>query len=336
VDFNRSCVPLLEIVSEPDLQSPAEAITYWRAVKEILEHVEISDCNMEEGSFRCDANISLRPLGNKEFGTRTELKNKNSFQHVLAALEYEEKRQARILDEGGEVNQVTLLFDLNTGRTSPMRSKEEAHDYRYFPEPDLVPFEVDQAKVDHIRSTLPELPADRRKRFEAEYDLPAYDAGFLTTTRQIADFFDETARLSGDPKASSNWIMGDFSALLNNTGIEIQDSKMTPAHLSELIKLIQAGTISGKIAKSVIVDMFETGKTASQVVKEKGLSQITDTSEIEAVVDQVIAENPGPAQDYRDGKKKAIGFLVGQVMKVTRGKANPQMVNQLLRQKLEG
>ena len=336
VDFNRSCVPLLEIVSEPDLRSPAEAIAYWRAVKEILEHVEISDCNMEEGSFRCDANISLRPLGNKEFGTRTELKNKNSFQHVLAALEYEEKHQARILDEGGEVDQVTLLFDLNTGRTSPMRSKEEAHDYRYFPEPDLVPFEIDQAKVDHIRSTLPELPADRRKRFEAEYDLPAYDAGFLTTTRQIADFFDETAQLSGDPKASSNWIMGDFSALLNNTGIETQDSKMTPAHLSELIKLIQAGTISGKIAKSIIVDMFETGKTASQVVKEKGLSQITDTSQIEAVVDQVIAENPGPAQDYRDGKKKAIGFLVGQVMKVTKGKANPQMVNQLLRQKLEG
>ena len=336
VDFNRSCVPLLEIVSEPELRSPEEAIAYWRAVKEILEYVEVSDCNMEEGSFRCDANISLRPVGSEELGTRTELKNKNSFQHVVTALEYEEKRQAGILDEGGEVEQVTLLFDLNTSRTSPMRSKEEAHDYRYFPEPDLVPFEVEATEVERIRSALPELPAERRKRFMEAYGIPAYDADFLTATRQVADFFDETARLSGDPKASSNWIMSDLSGLLNSVGIEIQDSKLTPAHLSELIKLIKSGTISGKIAKFILPDVFETGKTPSQIVEEKGLSQISDASAIESIVDQVVEENPGPAQDYRDGKKKAIGFLVGQVMKATRGKANPQMVNQLLREKLEG
>ncbi len=336
VDFNRSCVPLLEIVSEPDLRSPAEAIVYWRAVKEIMEYVDVSDCNMEEGSFRCDANISLRLVGSEAFGTRTELKNKNSFQHVLTALEYEEKRQARMLDEGREVEQVTLLFDLDTGRTSPMRSKEEAHDYRYFPEPDLVPFEVEPEKVERIRSSLPKLPADRRERFVEEYDIPTYNAGFLTTTRQMADFFDQTARLSSDPKASSNWIMGDLSGLLNSEGMEIQDSKVTPAHLSELIKLIKDGTISGKIAKSVLPDVFETGKTPSQIVEEKGLSQISDASAIEVVIDQVITENPGPAQDYRDGKKKAIGFLVGQVMKATKGKANPQMVNQLLQQKLDG
>ena len=329
-------MPLLEIVSEPDLRTPAEAIAYWRAVKEILEYVEVSDCNMEEGSFRCDANISLRPVGSKELGTRTELKNKNSFQHVLTALEYEEKRQARILDQGGEVVQETVLFDINTGRTASMRSKEEAHDYRYFPEPDLVPFEVDAAEVERIRAALPELPAERRKRFVEEYNIPTYDAEFLTATRQMADFFDETARLSSDPKSSSNWIMGDLSGLLNNAGIEIQDAKVTSAHLSELIQLIKNQTISGKIAKSVLPDVFETGKTPKQLVEEKGLSQISDASAIESIVDQAIEENPGPAQDYRDGKQKAIGFLVGQVMKATRGKANPQMVNQLLQQKLDG
>jgi len=336
VDFNRSCVPLLEIVGEPVLRSPAEAIAYWRAVKEILEYLEVSDCNMEEGSFRCDANISLRPVGSEAFGTRTELKNKNSFQHVVTALEYEQKRQAQILDAGGKVEQVTLLFDLNTGRTSPMRSKEEAHDYRYFPEPDLVPVEVDPEWVEAIRATLPELPAARRKRFVEEYGIPAYDAGVLTATRQMADYFDEMVRLSGDAKASSNWMMGDLSALLNSAGLKIQGCKVTPAHLSELIKLINDGTISGKIAKSVLADVFDTGKMPGQIVKEKGLSQISDASAIEAAVDGVIAEHPGPAQDYRDGKQKALGFLVGQVMKATTGKANPQLVNQLLRQKLEG
>ena len=335
VDLNRACVPLLEIVSEPDLRSPDEAIAYWRAVKEILEYIDISDCNMEEGSFRCDANISLRPIGSQAFGTRTELKNKNSFQHVLAALKYEERRQARILDEGGEIHQETLLYDLDTGRTSPMRSKEEAHDYRYFPEPDLVRANVSPEREEEIRSALPELPADRRARFIDEYQIPDYDAEFLTTTRQMADFFDDTARLSKDPKASSNWIMGDLSGLLNGAGIEIQDSKITPALLGELIHLIKDGTISGKIAKSVLPEVFETGKSPRRIVERKGLAQISDSSAIETIIDQVIADNPSSAQDYRDGKKKAIGFLVGQVMRTTKGKANPQIVNQILRKKLD-
>lgn len=335
VDLNRACVPLLEIVSEPDLRSPDEAIAYWRAVKEILEYIDISDCNMEEGSFRCDANISLRPIGSQEFGTRTELKNKNSFQHVLAALKYEERRQARILDDGGEIHQETLLFDLDTGRTSPMRSKEEAHDYRYFPEPDLVRTHVSPERKEQIRRDLPELPAAKRKRFIDAYQIPDYDAEFLTATRQMADFFAAAARISGDPKASSNWIMGDLSGLLNTAGAEIQDSKITPEHLSELINLIKDGTISGKIAKSVLPEVFDTGQSPRRIVEEKGLAQISDSSEIETIIDRVIEENQSSAQDYRDGKKKAIGFLVGQVMRATKGKANPQMVNQILREKLD-
>jgi aspartyl-tRNA(Asn)/glutamyl-tRNA(Gln) amidotransferase subunit B len=264
------------------------------------------------------------------------LKNKNSFQHVVTALEYEQKRQARVLNNGGEIEQATLLYDLDTGRTSPMRSKEDSHEYRYFPEPDLVPVEVDAQWVEKTQSTLPELPADRRKRFVVEYDLPAYDAQFLTATHQMADFFDKTARLSGDAKASSNWIMSDLSKLLNGEGIEIQDSRVTPVHISQLIELIKAGKINGKIAKSVLVDIFKTGRAPNQIVEEKGLSQISDASVIESIVDQVIAENPGSAQDYRNGKKKAIGFLVGQVMRATKGKANPQLVNQTLQQRLEG
>ncbi len=335
VDLNRACVPLLEIVSEPDLRSPDEAIAYWRAVKEILEYIDISDCNMEEGSFRCDANISLRPIGSQAFGTRTELKNKNSFQHVLAALKYEERRQARILDEGGEIHQETLLYDLDTGRTSPMRSKEEAHDYRYFPEPDLVRANVSSEREEEIRSALPELPADRRARFIDEYQIPDYDAEFLTATRQMADFFDETARLSKDPKASSNWIMGDLSGLLNSAGVKIQDSKVTPALLGELIRLIKEGGITGKIAKSVLPEVFETGKSPSRIVEEKGWEPISDSSKIETKIDQVIAGNQRSVLDYKGGKKNAIGFLVGQVMRATEGKANPQMVNQILREKLD-
>ena len=336
VDFNRAGVPLLEIVSEPDLKSPEEAVAYWRSVKEILEYIDVSDCNMEEGNFRCDANLSLRLVGSEELGTRTELKNKNSFQHVMTALEYEQKRQAMILDDGGRVEQNTILFDLNTGKTAPMRSKEEAHDYRYFPEPDLVPCEVHSEEIEQIKSSLPEAPFDRRKRFVEEYGIPVSDAVILTESRQLADFFDETASLCGDPKASSNWIIGDLSGLLNSEGIEIQDSSVTPVHLGKLIMLINDETISGKIAKQVIVDVFNTGKAPEEIVKLKGLSQITDESEIGAIVNQVVEANSGPVQDYRDGKKKALGFLVGQVMKATKGKANPQLVNQLLTRKLDG
>ncbi len=335
VDLNRACVPLLEIVSEPDLRSPEESVAYWRAVKEILEYIEVSDCNMEEGSFRCDANISLRPSGSEVFGTRTELKNKNSFQHVLAALKFEEKRQARILDEGGEISQETLLFDFGTGKTVPMRSKEEAHDYRYFPEPDLVRTKIQDEWILEIQSALPELPAARRKRFMGAYNIPVYDAEFLTTTREMAEFFDETVQRSGDAKSSSNWIMGDLSGLLNSAGFDIQDCRVTPEHLSELIKLIKDRTISGKIAKLVLPEVFETGKMPGQIVENEGLAQISDVSEVEAIIEQVIVENEESTQDYRNGKKKAIGFLVGQVMKATKGKANPQLVNQILHRKLE-
>ncbi|MDE0186646.1 MAG: Asp-tRNA(Asn)/Glu-tRNA(Gln) amidotransferase subunit GatB [Candidatus Poribacteria bacterium] len=336
VDFNRAGVPLLEIVSEPDLNSPEEAVAYWRSVKEILEYIDVSDCNMEEGNFRCDANLSLRMVDSEELGTRTELKNKNSFQHVMTALKFEQKRQAMILDEGGQVEQNTILFDLNTGKTSPMRSKEEAHDYRYFPEPDLVPFEANVEEIEQIKSLLPEAPFDRRKRFVKDYGISASDAIILTETRYMADLFDETTRLCGDPKASSNWIIGDLTGLLNSEGIEIQDSRITPVQLSKLIMLINDKTISGKIAKQVIADVFKTGKSPEEIVKQKGLSQITDESEIDAIVNQVVEAHSGPVQDYRNGTKKALGFLVGQVMKATKGKANPQLVNQLLTRKLDG
>ena len=330
MDFNRAGVPLMEIVSEPEIHSPEEAIAYCRAVKEILEYIEVSDCNMEEGSLRCEPNISLRPKGSKKLGTRTEIKNKNSFHELIEAMEYEVKRQARILDSGGKVVQETLLFDASTGKTVAMRGKEEADDYRYFPEPDLVHVQIDNEWITEIQPSLPELPAARRKRFMADYDISPENAELLTTTRQLADFFDEAAQRSGEPTTCANWIMGDLTRLLNTAEIEIQDSKVTPAHLCELIQLIGDNTISGKIAKSVLDDAFETGKMPKQIVEEKGLSQITDTSELETIVLQVIEENPGPAQDVRDGTKKAIGFLVGQVMKATRGKANPQMVNQIL------
>ena len=330
MDFNRAGVPLLEIVSEPEIHSPEEAIAYCRAVKEILEYIEVSDCNMEEGSLRCEPNISLRPQGSQELGTRTEIKNKNSFQELIDAMEYEVKRHARILDAGGEVVQETLLFDASTGRTVAMRGKEEADDYRYFPEPDLVHVQIDAEWIEEIQPTLPELPATRRKRFITDYGISAENAEFLTATRQMADFFDEAAQLSGEPAACANWIMGDLTRLLNTADIEIHESEVTPVHLNELLQLIDNATISGKIAKSVLDDAFETGKLPKQIVSEKGLAQITDTSEIEAIVLKVVEEHPGPAQDYRDGTKKAIGFLVGQVMRATRGKANPQLVNQIL------
>lgn len=334
MDFNRAGVPLLEIVSEPEIHSPEEAVAYCRAVKEILAYIDVSDCNMEEGSLRCEPNLSLRPMGSQELGTRTEIKNKNSFQELLDAMTYEVRRQAQILDAGGEVVQETLLFNASTGKTAAMRGKEEADDYRYFPEPDLVHVQIDADWLTEIQPTLPELPAARRERFIADYGISAENAAFLTATRNLADFFDEAAQLSSEPSACANWIMGDISRLLNAAEVDIHDAKVTPAHLSELIQLINDATISGKIAKSVLDDAFETGKMPKDIVKENGLSQITDTSELKAIVMQVVEAHPGPAQDYRDGKKKAIGFLVGQVMRATRGKANPQLVNQILTQVL--
>ena len=334
VDFNRSSVPLLEIVSEPDIRTPEEAIAYWRSVKEILEYIQVSDCNMEEGSFRCDANISLRLFGSEKLGTRTELKNKNSFQHVLAALKYEEKRQARLLDEGETVSQTTLLYDVNSGRTSPMRSKEESHDYRYFPEPDLVPFEIDNGEVEQIKADLPELPNSVRQRFTEEYDLPTYDAHFLSSSRYLASYFEAAAKSSRDPKGCSNWIMGDLSGLLNNAGQSIEDCLITSEHISQLVVLINEGSINGKIGKTVIADCFESGKMPKQIIEEQTLAQISDSGELADIISQVIAQNPKSVEDIQEGKTKAIGFLVGQVMKETKGKANPQLVNQILREQL--
>ena len=344
MDFNRAGVPLMEIVSEPEIHFTEEAIAYCRAVKEILEYIEVSDCNMEEGSLRCEPNISLRPKGSKELGTRTEIKNKNSFQELLIAMDYEVKRQARILDSGGKVVQETLLFDASTGKTVAMRSKEEADDYRYFPEPDLVHVQIDDEWIDEIQPTLPELPAARRKRFIADYDISLKNAEFLTTTRQLADFFDEAAQLSGEPTTCANWIMGDLTRLLNAAGIKIQVSKVRPEHLSELILLLKRQKVwKGKTvwiyspnAKRALGIAFETGDMPVKIADENGWLQDEDDAQMEeqAVLEVMEEYKEGAVKDYRNGKQEAIGFLIGQVMKATRGKANPQRVNQLLREKL--
>ncbi|GIX06903.1 MAG: aspartyl/glutamyl-tRNA(Asn/Gln) amidotransferase subunit B [Candidatus Poribacteria bacterium] len=335
VDFNRCGVPLIEIVSEPDLRSPEEAIAYWRAVKEILEYLDVSDCNMEEGSFRCDANISLRPRGSQEFGIRTELKNMNSFRFVQQALEYEVKRQAEILRSGGQVVQETRLFDVERGVTRGMRGKEEASDYRYFPEPDLVPIEIDEEWIERIRRSLPELPRAKRLRFMEQYGLPEQDVIVLTGTRALADYYEAVAQSCGDPKAAANWVMGDLIGFLREAGRSIEDSPVGPEALAEMIRMIQDGTISGRIAKEVLEQMVATGKSATQIVEEKGLRQISDVTQIEAWIDQVIAENPAQVEQYRSGKTKVLGYFVGQVMRLSRGKANPQQVNALLRKKLD-
>ena len=335
VDFNRACVPLIEIVGEADLRSPEEAIAYMRAVKEILEYLGVSHCNMEEGNLRCDANISIRPVGSQQLFNRAEMKNMSSFRFIQQALEFEEKRQARIVDEGGVVEQETRLFDEERGITGSMRLKEEAHDYRYFPEPDLVPIEVKPDWVADIRATLPEMPLTRRTRFIKEYQIPEYDATFLTQTKQTADYYEEGVKLSGDAKTVSNWVMTDLSRLLNESGQSIEKCQVTPTHLSDMINMINKNTISGKIGKTVLEKMFAAGKTPEQVVAEEGLAQISDESEIETLIEQIIEDNPKPVAEYRGGKKKAIGFLVGMVMKATKGKANPQVVNKTLREKLE-
>ncbi len=336
VDFNRSCIPLIEIVGEPDLRSPAEAIAYMRAVKEILEYVGVSHCNMEQGQLRADLNVSLRPRGSSEYGTRTEVKNMNSFRSILAALEYEVERQAQVLDSGGSVEQETLLFDEERGITMSMRNKEEAHDYRYFPEPDLVPFEIDATWVEQLRSDLPELPLQRRERLQREYGLSADDALALAATRQMADYYEACVSLSGQAKECANWVRGDLSALLNETGQTIELCRATPQHLADMLSLIQSGAISGKIAKTVLEKMFHTGRDAKSIVEAEGLTQISDEDQIAAIIDDVIDSHPGPADDVRNGRLKAIGFLVGQVMKATQGKANPRLVNELLRAKLLG
>ncbi|QHZ53177.1 Asp-tRNA(Asn)/Glu-tRNA(Gln) amidotransferase subunit GatB [Paenibacillus larvae] len=330
VDFNRVGTPLIEIVSEPDLRSPEEARAYLEKLKAIMQYCDVSDVKMEEGSLRCDANISLRPVGQAEFGTKAELKNMNSFRGVQRGLEYEVIRQTELLEDGEKVVQETRRWDEAQGKTLSMRSKEEAHDYRYFPDPDLVKVYIDEEWKERIRSTIPELPDARKARYIRDYGLPSYDAEILTSSLKLAEFFEESLEYTADAKMVSNWVMGELLGYLNANNLEITDVKVTGKGLGEMIGLIEKGTISSKIAKTVFKEMIETGKAPQQIVEEKGLVQISDEGAIQAVVNQVIQNNPQSVADYKAGKEKAVGFLVGQVMKETRGKANPGLVNKLI------
>ncbi len=334
VDYNRTGVPLIEIVSEPDMRSPEEARAYLDKLKAIIQYTGVSDCKMEEGSLRCDANVSVRPRGRETFGTKAEIKNMNSFKALQKAVAYEIERQIDVLEEGGRVVQETRTWEENKGITLSMRSKEEAHDYRYFPDPDLVPMVIERDWVEEIRASLPELPDQRKERYVRELGLSSYDAEVLTTTKEMADYFEECLKSYPNAKIIGNWVMGELSRLLNAGNMEIFQCNITPGQLADMLKLMDKGTISGKIAKTVFEEMFESGKDSEQIVKEKGLMQISDEGAIASEVDRVLADNPKVVEDYRAGKEKALGFLVGQVMKATRGKANPDLVNKLLRDKM--
>lgn len=335
VDFNRAGTPLAEIVSQPDIRSPEEARAFMQKLKSILEHLGVSDCNMEEGSLRCDANVSVRPEGATELGTKSEIKNMNSFRALARGLAYEVERQVKLIESGGKVIQETRHWDANNLMTLPLRSKEEAHDYRYFPDPDLIPMEPKPEWIAELKASLPELPDTRRSRFAQEYGLSEYDAGVLTSTKAMGDFFEETVSICNNAKVAANWIMGDYAGMLNENNMDIQDAAVTPKHLGELIGMIESGKISGKIAKVIFAEMFETGKLPSVLVEEKGMTQISDTDELEKIVEQVIAENPGPVAELKAGKDRTLGFLVGQVMKLTQGRANPQVVNEIIAEKIK-
>jgi aspartyl-tRNA(Asn)/glutamyl-tRNA(Gln) amidotransferase subunit B len=336
VDLNRACTPLLEIVSEPDMRSSDEAIAYLKKLHQIVVYLGVCDGNLEEGSFRCDANVSVRPIGQKEFGTRAELKNINSFRFIKQAIEYEVERQIDLIESGGKVIQETRLFDSNSGMTRSMRGKEEAHDYRYFPDPDLVPLVISEAWIDAERAALPELPEAKRTRFVEEFGLSDYDAEVLTAERALADYFDACVALAKDAKLCANWIMGDLSRLLKDTETEITSAPVSPEQLTGLLARISDNTISGKIAKTVFEKMWQSGRSADQIIEAEGLKQVTDTGAIEGLVDEVIAANPAQVAEYLGGKDKLIGFFVGKVMQASQGKANPGMVNQLLKKKLTG
>ncbi|MCU1294185.1 MAG: aspartyl/glutamyl-tRNA(Asn/Gln) amidotransferase subunit [Bryobacterales bacterium] len=334
VDLNRSGTPLIEIVSEPDMRSADEAYAYLAEVKQILQYIGVSDCDMEKGQLRCDANVSLRPRGAEKFGTKAEVKNVNSFRYVKMALEYEIERQAELLDAGEKVVQETRLYDVDSGRTVSMRSKEHAHDYRYFPEPDLVPLRVSEHRLNEVRHSLPELPPDRRERYVNEYGLREYDAQVLTAARETGDYYEAAVRVSADGRATANWVVGDLMGLLKAAGKEIAESPVPPAHLGELVALINKGELSGKLAKEILPKMFEIGDAPSAIMEREGLKQISDSGALEKIVDDVIAANPKQVEQYKGGKTAVIGFLVGQVMKASRGQANPGAVNDVLKQKL--
>ncbi|VAW98359.1 Aspartyl-tRNA(Asn) amidotransferase subunit B @ Glutamyl-tRNA(Gln) amidotransferase subunit B [hydrothermal vent metagenome] len=337
VDLNRAGTPLLEIVSEPDMRSAKEAVAYMKKIHSLVQYLEICDGNMQEGSFRCDANVSVRPAGQKEYGTRAELKNINSFRFVEKAIDIEVERQIDLIEAGGKVVQETRLYDSDKNETRSMRSKEEANDYRYFPDPDLLPVVIEESFLDEVKSTLPELPDEKRQRFVQAFSLSSYDAGVLTASRELADYFEQVTQVAGgEAKLAANWVAGDLMGALNKVGQEIAESPVSAEMLGGMIKRIQDNTISGKIAKEVFEAMWQGEGDADTVIEARGLKQITDSSAIEPVIDDIIANNPGQVEQYRGGKDKLFGFFVGQVMKATQGKANPQQVNELLKQKLSG
>ena len=334
VDLNRAGTPLLEIVTEPDMRSADEAVAYLKNLRDILMYLEVCDGNMEEGSFRCEPNLSLRPAGQQELGVKVELKNINSFKFVKDALEHEIKRQTKVLTEGGCVKQETRLWNLDRGETAVMRSKEEAHDYRYFPDPDLVPLKLEREWVDAFRADLPELPAVRTRRFLEEYGLPDYDAGVLTATRDVGEYFEASVKLFPQPKTVSNWVMGELTRELNNTGTAIGASPVSPERLATLLRMVEQGTVSLKVARDIFPEMYKTGKAPEQIVQEKGLTQVSDEGALSQVIDDVLAKNPAQVAQFKQGKQQVLGFLVGQVMKSSGGKANPGKVNELLKHKL--
>lgn len=334
VDLNRAGTPLLEIVTEPDMRSADEVVAYLKGLRDTLMYLDVCDGNMDEGSFRCEPNLSLRPLGQKEFGTKVELKNINSFKFVKDAIEYEIKRQTKVLSEGGMIQQETRLWNLDRGETAVMRSKEEAHDYRYFPDPDLVPLKLEQEWIDSFRATVPELPAARMKRFVSEFGLSEYDAGLLTASRGIADYFEACVALFNQPKTVSNWVMGELTRELNQSGIDVSESPVSPERLVGLLQLVEQGTISLKVAREIFPELYSSGKTPEQIVQEKGLTQVSDEGALEKIIGEVLAKSPTQVAQFKEGKQQVVGFLVGQVMKASGGKANPGKVNELLKKKL--
>ena len=334
VDLNRAGTPLLEIVTEPDMRSADEVVAYLKGLRDILMYLDVCDGNMEEGSFRCEPNLSLRPSGQKEFGTKVELKNLNSFKYVKDAVDYEIKRQTKVLNEGGKIRQETRLWNIERGETAVMRSKEEAHDYRYFPDPDLVPLNLDKEWVEGFRATLPELPAVRTKRFVSDYGLPEYDATILTASKGMADYFESSVKLFNQPKTLSNWVMGELTRELNNAGIEISASPVTPERLVSLVRMVDKGTISLKVAREIFPELYGSGKTPEQIVQDKGLTQVSDEGALEQLITEVVSKHPSQVAQFKEGKLQVLGFLVGQVMKASAGKANPGKVNELLKKTL--
>ncbi|MBI5643407.1 MAG: Asp-tRNA(Asn)/Glu-tRNA(Gln) amidotransferase subunit GatB [Deltaproteobacteria bacterium] len=336
VDLNRTGVPLIEIVSEPDMRSSDEAQAYLKALRDIVVYLEICSGNMEEGSFRCDANVSIRPVGAEKLGTKAELKNMNSFKYVKEAIEYEIERQIDLVESGGKVLQETRLFDASKGVTASMRSKEEAHDYRYFPEPDLLPLLVEDALVEKLRGELPELPQQKRDRFIKEYGIPPYDAGVLTSSKELAHYYEAVVRATNEPKVSSNWVMGELLRLLKEDSRDVKDCPVKPDSIASLIQMVKGGEISGKMAKEVFEEMYKTGKGPKEVVQSKGMAQISNEDELSKIIDNVISGNPENLARYKAGRVQLFGFFVGETMKATKGQANPQVINKLLKEKLDG